>query len=711
MALRNFHLVIFLTCIVCLHVCAADTTNAAADQTGTEPTSEPTTELEPEPTSEPTPEPEPEPTSNHPPESAEPTSPEPEPSGELTSPEPEPSGEPSSEPEPKPSGEPTSEPEPEPSGEPSSEPEPEPSGEPSSEPEPDTTELPPFAEPVPDWKIALPLYGYFWYVHIYILGSLFALLALYSLVSLIRLRKRRLLSMGYFVALNLMMLVMGVDRAVYLFVDAYNHKQIFPLPVAYMLLGMGFPCLSSAFSILFLALLNSTKTQLVSRKVQGPKALSAMITFHFTISILVDVIVGLFTKAQVLLLLCQAVFLIWGLFLSVSYLVIFRRLHISSLRQFRELNRLSMTKRTTSLYGISPFMKKPRNNWSSAIKVTLLTSFFGVTIGLLQLYGILVVYGPLGEKVPEPWSWVWYQLAFRICEFAMCALMSYVATQPFRYTVSGKEKPMCMECTKCMCCNVITGKTSHDLNAHSVDSYRLVSGDFDASATFQANDYNPTTNAMQVQQGKPVQTETLPLASGSPQSSPTGFYPRGVSLPLDDSMSTFKPQTLHSNNADDKMADNTKNNLALKMPKQSTSFKETNNAAPLPKKVSIPASAPVISTQDPFKDNMCTVITDMFPGENISSKNKNNHHSCPSTPLQESSPSSKARGFPQRLSLSSLQLDDKTASSAPERNEEAEVSSKNPDTKENSTEQMSKIQTDEQILNRAEQDENDIVYV
>ncbi|XP_022096084.1 uncharacterized protein LOC110982156 [Acanthaster planci] len=508
----------------------------------------------------------------------------------------------------------TAEPEPEP------ETEPEPEAEPSAEPEPtDIPELPPFAEPVPDWDEALPMYGIFWIIHIYILGSLFALLALYSFVSLIRLRSRRLLSRGYFVALNIMMLIMGLDRAIYLFVDAYNHKSIFPLPVAYMLLGMGFPCLSSAFSILFLALLHSTRTRLVSPKIQRAKVLASIIIFHFTVSIVVDVTVGLFTKAQVLLLLCQGVFLIWGLFLSISYLVIFRRLHKSSVRQFRELSRLSMSRRTSTLYGISPFVKKPRNNWGSAIKVTLFTSFFGVAIGLLQLYGILVVYGPLGEKVPEPWSWVWYQLAFRICELVMCILMSYVATQPFRYTVNGTEIPMCMCCTNI--CETIRGKKSHSLQ--EADSYRLVSGD----ASLPATDFGKgLEDGMLFDPQKPQHFHTsanlqLPVSNT--------FHQEPTQEPV--KKSTFSNQVpeyeiVETNGT---VADNNKKNLLkLEMANIPSSLNNSNK----------PASAPVSIEDNLWNDSTCSspiIKTNRsFSDIKTYNHNKNNPHSCPSTPIR-----------------------------------------------------------------------------
>ncbi len=341
----------------------------------------------------------------------------------------------------------TTEPVPEPEPEPTAmyKPEPEyPYGEPEkSTPEPESedpaNEI--FAEPVPVWADAFPKWKAAWEIHIYGMGILFALLAIYSLVSMIRLRKKRLLSRGYFVALNLMMFTMGLDRAVYLLIDAYNHKEIWPPPVAYMLIGLGFPCLTSAFSILFLALLQSTQTRLVPPKIQQPKFLAIVITIHFTVSLASDIIVGLVGNAQALLLVCQSAFLIWGISLSISYLIIFRRLYKSSVRQFREVTRLSISRRSMQLKGVAPYMKKPQNRWGNAIKVTVVTSVMGLVTAALQIYGASVVYGPFATEIPKAWPWWSYQFIFRVCEFIMCALMSFVATQPFRYTSDGREKP------------------------------------------------------------------------------------------------------------------------------------------------------------------------------------------------------------------------------------------------------------------------------
>ncbi|XP_002737848.1 uncharacterized protein LOC100375776 [Saccoglossus kowalevskii] len=422
--------------------------------------------------------------------------------GKITS-EPEPESEPvdrdnssggkvTSEPEiePEPETETETEPEPESNVEPESEygnPEPDTNNEPEIEPEP---EMPSHAEPVPEWDTAInEVWGPAWEIHVYGIGILFALLALYSLVSMIRLRSRRLLSQGYFIALNFIMLVMGIDRAVYLLVDPYNSRQLFPAPLAYFLHSLAFPCLTSAFSILFLALLQSTKMQLVSPKIQKVKILTSIICVHFALSVSADLIVGFTSQAKILLLVCQAAFVLWGLLISCSYIYIFKRLYSSTVHRLREMRKMSLQKAVYALPGIRPIRKKPRTSLGTAVKVTLVTASFGLLCCGLQLYGMVDVYGlHARHEAPQPWPWWIFQFTFRLCELGMCVTMSYVATQPFRYTRKGERKHSSINfswCTKCCCYN------QHNISGLDVNKYQYSSSGEDELQIIPEFDANP----------------------------------------------------------------------------------------------------------------------------------------------------------------------------------------------------------------------------
>ncbi|XP_076313482.1 uncharacterized protein LOC143226427 [Tachypleus tridentatus] len=322
-------------------------------------------------------------------------------------------------------------------------------------PEEPVTESPiPFAEPGPQWKKAKTTWGLAWDVHVYMMGSLFTLLAVYSFVSVLRLKTFvRLLSRGYFMSLNIMMFFMGVSRAVYLLYDPYNLQGKYPAVLAYFVFNSGYPFLTSAFSILFLALLQATKVELLSPKIQKPSVLAGIIIFHFSFSLTTDILVGSFVKAGILLFVCQVMFCMWSLFLSVGYFHIFSKLYRAALRKQSEMIRVTFTK--LHIDGAKLPKKLPRPTLGLAVKVTFVTAIFGLMMTALQLYGIIRVYGVFVKNKPEPWPWWAYQLGCRILELAMCLTMSFIATQPMRHFESSDGK--CCNLLLWFPCNVFIG--------------------------------------------------------------------------------------------------------------------------------------------------------------------------------------------------------------------------------------------------------------
>ena len=70
-------------------------------------------------------------------------------------------------------------------------------------------------------------------------------------------------SRGYFVTLNLCLILMGLLRPIWLFHDPYNSGETWHRAVAYVLVDTGFPCITTAFAVLFLALLRATQVRIV----------------------------------------------------------------------------------------------------------------------------------------------------------------------------------------------------------------------------------------------------------------------------------------------------------------------------------------------------------------------------------------------------------------------------------------------------------------
>ncbi|XP_052064985.1 proline-rich transmembrane protein 4-like isoform X10 [Mytilus californianus] len=400
-------------------------------ETTSEPKSEPETTSEPKSEPETTSEPKSEPETTSEPRSEPETTSEPKSEPETTS-EPEP--ETTSEPEPETTSEPKSEPETtsEPEPETTSEPEPEPTSEPQPESEPEVS----FPEPVPQWDIAMKEYKWGWDFLVYLFGVIFLLLGLYSVYNIVRLwRIEHLLSRNYFVTLNVLVTSQCLLRGLYLVIDAHNRNGTFPVIVNYFLYSTAYPCLTSAFSILFYALLLATRVQVVSTKIQKLSLLIGIIAFHFALSVITSVIVGLFFSAQVLLLVCQFFYVIWGTILFIGYFHIFNKLRLAAM--FRNKNSASIYKASfTSKDGKTnnkSVKRKSKNRYTlnTSVKITFAAAIFGLLCVMLEVYGIFGVYRLYIEgHIPEPWPFFSYQFLLRLVEFCMCCLMVYVASQP-----------------------------------------------------------------------------------------------------------------------------------------------------------------------------------------------------------------------------------------------------------------------------------------
>lgn len=173
-------------------------------------------------------------------------------------------------------------------------------------------------EPIPDWASAKREWKWGWYVHIYGLGVIYLLLALYAGISMLEFR-RRLRIQQYILAINWILLILGLSRALFLFIDAYESTGKLPTPLTRVLYGIAFPCLTSSYSLIQLVFMRITKVNMGSSKLQNYRVLAAIITTHFTIVIVIDITVAYRTNLKWLLMLCQSFFITWGLILCFGF--------------------------------------------------------------------------------------------------------------------------------------------------------------------------------------------------------------------------------------------------------------------------------------------------------------------------------------------------------------------------------------------------------
>ncbi|XP_069694554.1 uncharacterized protein [Periplaneta americana] len=270
-----------------------------------------------------------------------------------------------------------------------------------------------------------------WDVHVYLIASLFTILAVCSLINIFRVNIcKRLLSRGYYITLHGVLLVIGVVRSVYLFYDAYNVNKSFPEPISHLLLNIVLPLLTSAFIILFIFLLYVSKVHIFSLGLQRPFLTGVFITLHILLCITMDLSTGIDPTMAYLPLICQSIFIVLCICLGFAYLY-----------AYKHLSKSAAVRKQDNIFG-SGFTNIARPTLAVAVRATLATALLSLLMAAVQLYGIFGPNNVASLVSDETFGWLWwgYQFSVRVIEVSMCFLLSWAGVQPLRSSGIEDEK-------------------------------------------------------------------------------------------------------------------------------------------------------------------------------------------------------------------------------------------------------------------------------
>ncbi|KAM4618273.1 proline-rich transmembrane protein 4 [Polymixia lowei] len=291
-----------------------------------------------------------------------------------------------------------------------------------------------------DWNSALATWGLAWEVHIYGLGSVFAVFGLISVVCLLGLPLRCPPGSPYFTLLHLFLLAFTGIQAFSLLYDAYSHQDRLPPLGSLLLSELPLPCLTSAFSLAFLLLSIRSRMHLslplsLSTSFSAlprPCLLLCLSLLHFGVSLgCVGLLQLLHSLPVFLLLFPQGLFVCLSILLSCSYLIFYCFIRADTKHIYR-LN-------DNGEGGGSPEVMRPAScpfaemeDWGRAAGAGIGASLCLLGCGGLQLYEILHALGLGGVSGHgfQPWPWWAYQVGCRLCEVGVCLGLSLIGSQP-----------------------------------------------------------------------------------------------------------------------------------------------------------------------------------------------------------------------------------------------------------------------------------------
>lgn len=297
-------------------------------------------------------------------------------------------------------------------------------------------------EPLPDWDVALEDWKGLWELHFVGFGLLFLAVAVFSCFCVVRIKRRsKGMTLGnYFLAVCLMLMLFSFSRTLFLALDPYESHTVLHLPViaVRILFAIGYPCLTSALSLIHFAFLEVNKLRLISRRLQNIKFLVSVIATHFVIVFIVYVLITFSPKLARLLILCQTILISWWLILAFCFLYSGWKVNWESriTAKFftkKTKDRAASTGSTSTLdveqHAGQTDKSQPPKGARKIARISGLVSLLAllyVAVELYSLFSLYKLYNLEGESTVDHWSWWGYQTGSRALDFFLCLVIAYV---------------------------------------------------------------------------------------------------------------------------------------------------------------------------------------------------------------------------------------------------------------------------------------------
>lgn len=276
----------------------------------------------------------------------------------------------------------------------------------------------PWPEPAPDWPVAKDIWKWGWPFHVYFFAALYGFVVIRGTYVLVRQGKAYFKRKDHRFLMNLLLLMFGTTRVVYLIWNPYGsdpHATKTELIILIIMFGIGTSCVTSGFSFILLIVLESTRITIASSKFQNRGFLFGVWVVNVLYVITSDLIVSNFHEAKVMILICQITFALWGFLIALGYAT-------AAARLWRNLK----ASRQTAQYD--PGLAAEGKKITRLVRLLYSAAICGVVLFSTVVYSALGdtgVYNESGIVSTRPWIAV--QTLLRACEVFMCLFIFLIA--------------------------------------------------------------------------------------------------------------------------------------------------------------------------------------------------------------------------------------------------------------------------------------------
>ena len=319
-----------------------------------------------------------------------------------------------------------------------------------------------------------------WEVHVYCSAASFSMLAIISLLCIVRVNMSNyLLPRGYYVTAHLLVFLSSFFRCIIFFHDPYASSQKLPVALSDVLFNTGIPCITAAFSVVVLALLSCAGIILLPLNLQSPLVFGIISFIYISSSIVTDVLAGVFSQYEwsgALRASVQALTAGWTAAMCLGYMIIFYRIEKVAARQRNDIMRLSYARNNSELSAsmgrISAY------SLSRAARLILVASFCGLALAVLQVYGLMTPDALIHLPPKEPWIWFGFQTSCRLLEIIMwsciCVAAALSACSSTNKRTSEEQSLTVFSCKNCTSCSDISSCQESSSKKINEDMYPTV---------------------------------------------------------------------------------------------------------------------------------------------------------------------------------------------------------------------------------------------
>ena len=338
-----------------------------------------------------------------------------------------------------------------------------------------------YLNPVPSsvWEPTSTTWLYIFKVYSAVFSLLFFMIGILSIIIAIK-RNCHRLKAKTIIGVYTCLAIFGITRGLHLAIDPHGIigwlVEYFPewSIISRLLATAGFPSFSAAYILVFITLYKSTEMMSSRLWHQDWRVIVVIVIINYGIAIVAEAVSNSAAyPALFSIIVCSALFSIWGMITCVIYLFVGSRLlfklkkqHVKSMRMSasfaddrgRKLRQKTRTQSSEDVFYNESYQKKYDKISQTVRKITIITflsAAVGVIYSLLNLVALfftswLIIVDCIGlNGLGDPILWLSIQITLSIIELPLAIIMLYSVTD-----LGGMLK----QC--CCCSNGVQSSTS-----------------------------------------------------------------------------------------------------------------------------------------------------------------------------------------------------------------------------------------------------------